>query len=981
MLNINRWILVMILWLPAYGWSSDLRFELDVDVSVTERKITGTARLKADANKKVNLSVENLRKLKVDGIAVSDAGGKSISLTVQNDKETLISYEALFLDKKNNIIDPDNVFLTEGWYPRPDVLAEYALSVTLPKKFIATSEAESVIVRNHGETKTFKFQFNHPLDALHLAASTRYVLKKDLYNNIAIEAYFFKEDEKLADTYIAYTKKYLAMYEAMLTPYPYHRFAIVENILPTGNSMPTYTLLGNQVVRLPFIVKTSLGHEILHQWFGNSVYIDFAHGNWAEGITAYLADHHYAALEGDGAAYRKQIMVNYSAYVNPDNAMPVTDFYSRLDKAQSAIGYGKVAMIFHGLQNRYGDKLFYTALQEFIRQNSYREASWHDIQRAFEKVTGETLYAYFGQWLSGRDIPKISVEDSELRVDQGQLKLNFTVLQQDEVYPLRIPVTLYTDSGKMLQMVDVKDSVEPISLTLEEPPHTVVIDENYELMRELAPEEIPPVLASIMGKEKLTVVVSARQRDRYQPLVRGLGVKNVAYAKPDDVTFAQMSENSFLIAGYDNTFVDMLLGKQVIPKDDVRVKVFKNPYNTTERIALLHAKTKAAAKLVEPKLMHYGKYTDLAFREGKIIYKTISETINGINVLSMPATKALKPDKLATLNDIIPGLEACRIIYVGERHDKFSHHINQLLVIKKLHDAGYKLAVGMEMFQRPYQNVLNDYLAERIDERTFLQKSEYFTNWRYNYYLYKPIIDYLKQQDIPLVALNIKGDVSRKVAREGIKSLPGNKKKQLPGSMNFSNERYRVDLNEVFVLHTQQKELENFNYFFQAQTLWDEVMAESAHQFLINNPEHKLVILAGNGHVRRKYGIPERLYRRNNEPFVVVVQDEEMEEDIADYILLTTEMTGTEPPRLGVTVEEKEQGLTVTGVAHKGPAKKAGLQEGDVVMQVAGQPITSLADLKLALFYSEIGSRQKIEIKRGDKTLAKEIEFFQFTHF
>ncbi len=981
MLKMKTWILALVVWLPTAGWSADLHVALDIRVKTTERKITGTFRLKADADKTIHLSVENLEVLKVDGSAVKDATGKSISLTVQNGKEVFISYEALFVDNQNNFIDKDNVFLTGGWYPQPDILAEYAVSVTLPKKFIATSEAESVIVREQGETKTFHFQFNHPLDALHLAASTQYILKKDYYNNIAIEAYFFKEDEKLADTYIAYTKKYLAMYEAMLTPYPYHRFAIVENIFPSGNSMPTYTLLGNQVVRLPFIVKTSLGHEILHQWFGNSVYIDFAHGNWAEGITAYLADHHYAALEGKDVAYRKQIMVDYNAYVNPDNVMPVSDFYSRRDKAQSAIGYGKAAMMFHGLRKRYGDKLFFSALQEFIRRNSFREASWHNLQQAFEKVSGETLYTYFGQWLSSEDIPKIRVERSEMKVDQGRLKLNFTISKQGEVYPLRIPVTVYTDSGKMLQTVDVKDPVESISLMLEELPNSVVIDEDYELMRELTPEEIPPVLASIMGKEKLMVVVSARQRDKYKPLVHGLGVRNIVYKTADDITFAQMTENSFLIAGYDNTFVDMLFGKQAIPEDDVRLKVFKNPYNTTERIALLHAKSKAAAKAVEPKLAHYGKYTDLAFKQGRNTYKTIAETKNGISVLSLPTTKAIKPDKLSTLNDIMPGLEASRIIYVGEKHNKFSHHINQLFVIKKLHEAGYKLAVGMEMFQRPYQNVIDDYLAGRIDERGFLQKSEYFMNWKYNYNLYKPIIDYLKQQSIPLVALNVKGGVTRKVAREGINSLPSKKKQQLPASMDFSNERYRGDLNEVFVLHTQQQELQNFNYFFQAQTLWDEVMAESAHQFLINNPERKLVILAGNGHVRRKYGIPERLYRRNNEPFTVVVQDEEMEEGVADYILMTTELKGTEPPKLGVAVEENEQGLTVTGVGHQSPAKKAGLQDGDIIKQFSGQPINSLADLKLALFYSEIGSRKKIQVKRGDKTLEKEIELFKFKQF
>ena len=347
-------------------------------------------------------------------------------------------------------------------------------------------------------------------------------------------------------------------------------------------------------------------------------------------------------------------------------------------------------------------------------------------------------------------------------------------------------------------------------------------------------------------------------------------------------------------------------------------------------------------------------------------------------MLNRPPTRILKPDKLATLDDILPRLLKSRVIYVGEQHNKFAHHINQLQINKRLHEAGCEVAVGMEMFQMIYQQAVDDYLAGRIDERIFLQKSEYFKKWRYDYNLYKPIIDYLKKQNIPLVALNIEGDISHRVASEGMHNLTDEETKQLPLSLDFSNEKYRGDLNKVFIHHEEQKTHWNFSYFLQAQTLWDEGMAESAQQFLKNNPERKLVILAGNGHVRHKYGIPERLYRRNREPFTVLVQDDEIEDGIADYILLTTELKGKESPRLGVAVEEKEEGLMVTGVSDESPAKKAGLQKGDIIERFAGQPIKSVGDLKYALFLSEMGSTLKIHLRRDDETLYNEIELFDF---
>jgi C-terminal processing protease CtpA/Prc len=107
------------------------------------------------------------------------------------------------------------------------------------------------------------------------------------------------------------------------------------------------------------------------------------------------------------------------------------------------------------------------------------------------------------------------------------------------------------------------------------------------------------------------------------------------------------------------------------------------------------------------------------------------------------------------------------------------------------------------------------------------------------------------------------------------------------------------------------------------------------------------------------------------------VQDEEIEDGIADYVLITQELEGEKSPRLGVTVKEKDNGLEVIRIGHKSPAKKAGLQAGDVIQMIADQSIASLADLKLALFYSNIGTKLKIQIERAGEKLDKEIEPFR----
>ena len=105
------------------------------------------------------------------------------------------------------------------------------------------------------------------------------------------------------------------MYRGLIGPYPYTKFAMVENFWETGYGMPSFTLLGPSVLRFPFILTSSYPHEILHNWWGNSVFVDYASGNWCEGLTAYLADHLIQEQRGTGATYRRNTLQKYRDYV------------------------------------------------------------------------------------------------------------------------------------------------------------------------------------------------------------------------------------------------------------------------------------------------------------------------------------------------------------------------------------------------------------------------------------------------------------------------------------------------------------------------------------------------------------------------------------------------------------------------------------------------------------------------------------------
>ena len=123
--------------------------------------------------------------------------------------------------------------------------------------------------------------------------------------DIDARVYLRSPDAALAERYLEATAHYVQLYTQLLGPYPYGKFALVENFWETGYGMPSLALLGPRVIRFPFILHSSFPHEILHNWWGNSVYLDPAGGNWSEGLTAYLADHLVQEQRGRGADHRR----------------------------------------------------------------------------------------------------------------------------------------------------------------------------------------------------------------------------------------------------------------------------------------------------------------------------------------------------------------------------------------------------------------------------------------------------------------------------------------------------------------------------------------------------------------------------------------------------------------------------------------------------------------------------------------------------
>src|SRR5215468_3032245 len=122
-------------------------------------------------------------------------------------------------------------------------------------------------------------------------------------------------------------------------------------------------------------------------------------------------------------------------------------------------------------------------------------------------------------------------------------------------------------------------------------------------------------------------------------------------------------------------------------------------------------------------------------------------------------------------------------VCVGEEHPNPHHHWMQLHVVRELikrRPSGTKLALAMEMFQRPFQGVLDDYAARRIDAAQLRSRSGYEDRWGYDWGFYGPTIDAAVGAGAQLLAANAAKELTKKVVHHGLESLTPEEKARMP---------------------------------------------------------------------------------------------------------------------------------------------------------------------------------------------------------
>lgn len=245
-----------------------------------------------------------------------------------------------------------------------------------------------------------------------------------------------------------------------------------------------------------------------------------------------------------------------------------------------------------------------------------------------------------------------------------------------------------------------------------------------------------------------------------------------------------------------------------------------------------------------------------------------------------------KSGRSVSYETMVADLAGARIVYVGENHRNPDHHRIQHRLMASLHRHHPQLNVGMEMFDRTYQPVLDLWSAGEMEEDDFLKKTQWYANWRFPYPLYRDLLDFIRSRHLPLFALNLPGYIPPRIRVAGTANLNSHDSAFLPAEIDLTHEAHRRYLESVFQRHAFGGDA-RFEYFYQAQCVWEETMAETIARSLTTAP---MLVLAGNSHIQYHYGIPDRAFRRTGVPFRTVylaAAGESVELSVADYIWVT----------------------------------------------------------------------------------------------
>ncbi|MDH3715047.1 MAG: M1 family aminopeptidase, partial [Gammaproteobacteria bacterium] len=441
--------------------------------------------------------------------------------------------------------------------------------------------------------------------------------------------YLHAELVDLADPYLQSASGFINRYAAAIGDYPYADFHIVSAPLPVGLGFPNLTYVGRRVLPLPFMRNRSLAHEVLHNWWGNGVAVDYAGGNWSEGLTTYMADYALAAEQGDeqGQTMRVKWLRDYAA-LPPERDTAVLDFTAKRHQAAQVVGYNKVAFIFHMLAAEIGRDAFAAGLRRFWSMHAFQTAGWQQLQAAFEYTSGRQLDWFFTQWLTRTGAPALTLGSSEVQRTGSAFQVRIEVRESSPSYRLKLPVLLETRNGPEMRTAVVEGGGTALEFVTDSQPLSVHIDPFSDVFRRLTPEETPPIMRDVT-LHPAAITMIGTDETAYRESARALAARMLD-TTPRFGTLAQAQEVGapVLLIAEVHDAAELLARLQVddiprLPEAAHSAAAWSARRNNGLPVLVVTAPTAEALQSLLRPLPHYGGRSYVLFDGGMAIRKGV----------------------------------------------------------------------------------------------------------------------------------------------------------------------------------------------------------------------------------------------------------------------------------------------------------------------------------------------------------------------
>ena len=331
------------------------------------------------------------------------------------------------------------------------------------------------------------------------------------------------------------------------------------------------------------------------------------------------------------------------------------------------------------------------------------------------------------------------------------------------------------------------------------------------------------------------------------------------------------------------------------------------------------------------------------------------------------ATKPPAPARLPAQVALDVATRTSDVVFYGEAHDDRRQHDYERELLGEIAAAapqGTPILVGMEMFQRPFQQPLDDYVAGRIDEKEMLRRTEYFKRWNFDYTFYAPLWRWCREHGGRVVALNAEASIITKIRKgTGLPGLSSDERAHLATDIELTDAAHRARVEERFRAagHPLTQP------WYEAMTSWDETMAESAADALAAaGPGARMLVVAGAGHIENGTGIPDRMARRipGKKRVIIVGETAESAEtppvvhEVDEFVVAFAKHEDEPPaPKLGIGFDEQpgREGVVVKTVLPGGSAAKAGVAVGDVLSSLGGVLLFGTTDVRYLMDVAKVG--------------------------